>query len=137
MVEKIEFELIISIPSINHIYATNKQGYRFITTQGKKFKEDVGFRAKQEIFSKTLSRDLPLWNNKEKLEVELNLCFCRHGRDLDNACKLIIDSLQGIVFTNDKQIYQLLVFKNDDNIKRDSFSIKIMNKEKMEVKAIA
>lgn len=49
------------------------------------------------------------WSKKKKLEK--NGRFCDNNADIDNYCKAILDSLEGVYFENDKQVAMIRAMK--------------------------
>jgi len=101
----IEFEAKLIPPSVNAYWRTSCNGKFprvYISTKGKEFKEAMSWIAKQHI--KT-----PL-KNDVSLEIEYHITAIV-GKDIDNILKAILDSLNGIVYEDDKQITELAVRK--------------------------
>lgn len=94
------FEIPLRPISSNNAYSQNKQGRRFLTTQGKVFKEAVGYYALQAK-DKRQSLD-------GDFAVEITYYFKdNRRRDVDGYNKLILDAFVGIFFEDDSQIIQL------------------------------
>ena len=93
--------------STNHIYRRARYGGMYMTTEGKALKEKWAWEAKSQwklpiIKATSISLSaLIFWGDKRK-------------RDLDNANKLMIDSLTGIVYEDDKLIDELIVRREYD-----------------------
>ncbi len=49
------------------------------------------------------------WSKKKKLEKGGK--FCDNNADIDNYCKAILDSLEGVYFENDKQVAMIKAMK--------------------------
>jgi Holliday junction resolvase RusA-like endonuclease len=49
------------------------------------------------------------WSKKKK--TEKNGKFCDNNADIDNYCKAILDSLEGVYFENDKQVAMIRAMK--------------------------
>lgn len=49
------------------------------------------------------------WSKKKKLEKDGK--FCDNNADIDNYCKAILDSLEGVYFENDKQVAMIRAMK--------------------------
>ena len=49
------------------------------------------------------------WSKKKKFEKGGK--FCDNNADIDNYCKAILDSLEGVYFENDKQIVMIKAMK--------------------------
>lgn len=104
--------------STNHAYPRNKQGRRFLSTEGKDYKKMIGDLAKY-----TFPREISL----EPLVVEIEYTFGdKRRRDINNYDKLIVDALEGVVYEDDKQIVELILRKKVSN----KFETKIMVYEK-------
>ena len=62
---------------------------------------DLGFRPS----------DFPLFkpfSHGEVMKLTINVCFyISHDKDVDNMCKLLFDVLQGIIYENDRSIWEL------------------------------
>ena len=75
----------------------------YMTPKGKAMKEYYQLEAKTQYKEEVSS---------EPLEMEINLFFKdKRKRDVDNFNKLILDSLQGIVYEDDSQITKLTITK--------------------------
>lgn len=85
-------------PSVN-AYWLQSGKRRYISKRGVEFKKAV-----HEI-----CKDLPSFNDK-KLSVEIVL-FPRDKRllDIDNCCKAILDSMNGVMYDDDQQVWKLSV----------------------------
>lgn len=75
----------------------------YMSAEGKILKEDYQWQAKSQ------------WKDKPMdcaLLVEIKLYFKRGGKhDIDNYGKILLDSLTGIVWSDDSQIEQMIVSK--------------------------
>lgn len=91
-------------PSLNMMYPTNRQGRRFTSARGTKFKADV---------AKVLSIYRPEKYHGE-LVVEIKLFRPKKLGDIDNYAKAILDALKGHCFNDDKQIIELHIYRFDD-----------------------
>jgi len=96
-----EINLVLpSVPSLNHVYRNVKINLRIMTPIGKAWKENVQWIAATE-------RTKQRWefSSNEKLVMELEIFWPdRRRRDADNCLKLLADSLEGILFEDDKWI---------------------------------
>lgn len=91
--------------SNQHIYA-NTGNRRYMKKKAKERKEQYYWEAKSQ------------WRKKVRTSVvgiDLVLVFGdRRRRDIDNYCKLPLDALEGVVYTDDKQIDSLNIEKTYD-----------------------
>lgn len=86
--------LATKVPSVNH-YWKGSGRHRYVSPQGRTFKQRVAWQAKR--------------NNFQLLEgdVEVVIEWFKKGRqrgDLDNIFKVILDSLNGVGYQDDKQV---------------------------------
>lgn len=92
-------------PSLNNLYSTNRQGRRFLTQRGKDFKQEV------RIIAFSAGR-----RTKIDGDVKLTVDVYRPIRtgDLDNTLKVLQDSLEGILYHNDRQVVEIHARRFDD-----------------------
>ena len=94
------------ILSTQHIYRSTCRGKfptRYMTREGKELKELYQLEARVQYKGKVMSADC---------DMEIILFFKdKRRRDVDNYNKLVLDSLEGIVYEDDKQIQKLTVEK--------------------------
>ena len=95
--------------STNNIYKYHcKFGFPsgYLSAEGKKLKEDYQWQAKSQCKEKI---------SNKPFEIEIKLFFKRDGKhDIDNYGKLLLDSLTGIVWEDDNQIFKQTVSKWQD-----------------------
>jgi Holliday junction resolvase RusA-like endonuclease len=85
-------------PSANTLYRTNKSYRIYKPAPIKKFNEYV----KNNIhYDKLLTQNL-------KLEIEL---YIIRDRDIDNSLKVLLDSFNGVIYNDDKQVFELNIKK--------------------------
>ena len=76
----------------------------YMLNKGKKLKEHYRVEVKKQYKGKIIKGDC---------ELDIVLFFGdKRRRDIDNFNKLVLDSLQGLVFEDDKQIQRLTIAKN-------------------------
>ena len=76
----------------------------YMTKAGKKLKEHYQSEVREQYKDKVTSKDCLL---------DIILYFGdKRRRDVDNFNKLVLDSLQGIVYEDDKQIHSLSITKD-------------------------
>lgn len=101
----LEFEIFTRPMSVNRYYATTRTGQFHTTNEGKAYKEGIraGLAELGEAFTK--------FSGFIKLDIQL-----KYGRkrrlDVDNCLKPLLDSLEGYLYDNDSQIYQLSISKS-------------------------
>lgn len=107
------------IPTINHTYVKGKDCF-FKKNEVVVYQRGLGVvamiavrRAKKSFF------------NKERLEVSLRFEVQNINRDLDNMIKATLDSLQGIVFRNDKQVFKIQCEKVQSKENYETLFVKI------------
>jgi len=76
---------------------------RYLCAKGKELKEQYYYEVKSQYKGELLTGDV-------KLEIKYFL-KTKRKIDLDNLGKLVIDSLSGIVFVDDKQVVELHLYK--------------------------
>lgn len=95
----LNFILFTSPISVNALYT----GRRFLTQKGQTIKDSMAWEFKgQYKGQKMLEGDLAL---------TIHFFFKDKRKDIDSCVKALLDSMQGIVFYNDRQIRELHVFK--------------------------
>jgi len=86
-------------PSTNALYATVR-GHRVKSAQGRAYAAEAGMLARM-AFPEPLAG---------RLEVGITVSPKRGiGMDLDNACKCCLDSLTGICWRDDSQVWRLTI----------------------------
>ena len=88
------------VPSLNHVYRNVAINHRILTPKGKAWKEEVKWIALSE-------RAKQFWelSTDEKLVMELEIFWPDfRRRDADNCIKLLSDTLEGILYEDDRWI---------------------------------
>lgn len=87
--------------SLNNAYCSSRTGRRFMTREGKTYKEIVSWEAKKHFEQKT-----------GELGIYFEFGFKdKRRRDVDDYVKLAQDALTGIAFLDDSQIIELTAKK--------------------------
>lgn len=94
-------------PSANTLYRTIIRGKRAIPIKSKEHRQF--FQAVAEA-----TRGVAQWAEDARLEVWLYLYRPRRVGDVDGPIKACLDSLNGIAWVDDSQIFALHVIRNDD-----------------------
>lgn len=99
--------------STNQAYRKRQRGFgMYMTDEGTQFKEFVFYetikQGKQKFFYKDTKLKMFIWLSWKH----------KYRRDIDNHVKLLIDSLQGILFEDDTQIDELWVKRQSLGIDR-------------------
>ena len=87
-------------PSVNHAYKAYR-GRVVLSKQAREFKQ---------IVSNSLPEDYTKIIGRVKLEVKF-MFKDKRKRDIDNYLKVLIDSIKGVLFEDDDQVYELHVVK--------------------------
>lgn len=87
-------------PSDNHLYGM-KGKKKFMYQEGKDWKEEAQIIAKSTYKRKPTTKPLTMTIN----------FYLKRDRDVHGSGKLIADSLEGIVYVNDKQIKKMIFEK--------------------------
>ncbi|NUU96737.1 RusA family crossover junction endodeoxyribonuclease [Marinitoga sp. 1138] len=100
---KLKIELDCLPPSVNHSYRKRGRNYgMYMTEKAKNFKEYVSWIAKKAR-RKYKFTPLPYDNKFYRINFEFHFKNRKHP-DPNNLLKVLIDSLEGIVFENDRNI---------------------------------
>lgn len=89
-------------PSVNSLYKRSRSGQVFKSPEARAFIQQV-----QYLYG---------WRMPQSgdIEVSIDLYRPRKTGDIDNIAKVLLDSLQGIAYHNDKQICELHIRRFDD-----------------------
>ena len=99
-------------PSCNVLYKRTRKGNIYVNPKVTAFKQLV----KQSINDDVIVTD-------KKLKVDITFEGCRKNADIDNLLKVLLDSLNKLVYEDDKQIYQMIVSKQLGKVKKTSIII--------------
>lgn len=88
--------------SVNKAYPSSFSGRRFLSKEGKAYKEEIGWAVKREC--------VPCLKGQVRVAITFGFADKRR-RDVDDYLKLAIDSLTGIWFDDDSQIIEILAKK--------------------------
>lgn len=124
--KKIKIEVPYLPPSVNSYWRRNMNGRVRVSEKGKAFKKNVS----DYVFYECRIPRTPVFMT-ENLKVSLTLNFKNNIKcDIDNYCKGIFDSLNGILWTDDKQITLLTIEKNVGTKKPNNFILEVQQREK-------
>ena len=106
-------------PSANR-YWRNWRGRMVISSEARKYKEQV---------SKVLAEQGAVCLGDGPVAILMRVFRKIKSGDLDNRIKVVLDSLRGIVYQDDKQVVEIHAFRHDD---RDNprVEIQIASKDK-------
>lgn len=90
-------------PTTNHLYLTRGR-FRVPSPQAKAYKADVQKRCQ-------IARTQPLDGS---VSITLNVYRPRRVGDLDNTFKIVLDSLKGLAWHDDKQVTEIHGYRHDD-----------------------
>ena len=91
-------------PSANRMWRKGKYGQLYKTPVAKVYHQEVGWIVRASGMS-VLDGDIV---------VTMRFYRARKSGDLDNRIKLLLDSLQGVAYHDDKQVIELHAFRFDD-----------------------
>jgi len=132
--EKFSFVFDIVPVSVNHyrlIKCINGKPVICRTRKANEMKEFIKWHTylslkKQGI--KTDAHTLPLFKKPCKVSLSIVYMYNKKPKDIDNILKVLLDSLEGILFENDAQITELYIKK--EKSKKNSISLEISLKDK-------
>lgn len=92
-------------PSVNNYLRFTTKGYAYLTADAKKYKQSAKLRALTQGVE-------PI----KEGEVVMHLTVFRPAKrgDIDNVLKVLLDALNGVAYTDDKQIGELQIARFDD-----------------------
>ena len=105
-------------PSVNRIWRRGRNGVTYLSAEGKKFKHDAGI-----AMHGAKPTDRPV-------AATLRIYFPQKAGDLDNRCKLVMDSMEGFAFLNDKQVCEKHEYRYLDR-KNPRIEVTIEERENM------
>lgn len=85
-------------PSVNHMYIHKRNGQKILTNTAKQYIKTIQDLCKKEIKKQNWKKD------KESVWYIMDMYFYfqdKRKRDSHNCLKLLMDSLEGLLFTND------------------------------------
>ena len=85
-------------PSVNHMYIHKRNGQKILTNTAKQYIKTIQDLCKKEIKKQNWKKD------KESVWYVMDMYFYfqdKRKRDSHNCLKLLMDSLEGLLFTND------------------------------------
>lgn len=85
-------------PSVNHMYIHKRNGQKILTSTAKQYIKTIQDLCKKEIKRQNWKKD------KESVWYVMDMYFYfqdKRKRDSHNCLKLLMDSLEGLLFTND------------------------------------
>jgi len=98
--------------TINNAYPTGKSGRRYLSEEGRAWKDELAWSFKSRKPS------------KKDFIVEIFLEFGdNRKRDIDNGLKLILDALSGIIWEDDKQVREVHLYREYKKKHKTTISI--------------
>ena len=85
-------------PSVNHMYIHKRNGQKILTSTAKQYIKTIQDLCKKEIKKQNWKKE------KESVWYVMDMYFYfqdKRKRDSHNCLKLLMDSLEGLLFTND------------------------------------
>ena len=92
------------VVSTNAAYKKTRTGVFYMSQEGKAFKAALALEAKRAM------RDRVPFNGP--VSVMVDFWFKTHANDVDGPLKLVLDSLQGSVYPNDRQVVHVSATKH-------------------------
>jgi len=90
-------------PQANHLY-TIARGRKILSTKGRQYKDDVS--------------KVCMIERVKPADGELSVTFIayrpRKAGDLDNLIKIVLDSVKGFLWHDDKQVVEIHAYRQDD-----------------------
>lgn len=114
------------VPSVNHCYLTTKYGQKVLTKKGKDWKSKAQSIASEQMKKQNWELFVGDWNKKIIMDITAYYPDKRI-RDMHNMHKLLPDSLEGILFDNDRW---LLIRDIDFFVDKDNPRVEVVIKEK-------
>lgn len=93
-------------PSTNR-YWRNFRGHMVVSKEAREYKAVVAGIFLQQSMDGGL-------NDSDEIVIDLVVYRPEKRRDLDNCVKILLDSMQGFVYKDDKQIVEIHAYREDD-----------------------
>lgn len=92
-------------PQANHLY-TIARGRKILSAKGRQYKQDV--------------ENICIINRVKPLDGNVSVIFRayrpRKAGDLDNTVKIVLDSVKGFLWHDDKQVEEIHAYRYDDKL---------------------
>jgi Holliday junction resolvase RusA-like endonuclease len=106
------------IVSTNAAYRKNFRGGFYMSAEGKAFKNAIALHARRAMSGRSLIEG--------PVSVMVDFWFKTHANDVDGPLKLVLDSLQGHVYPNDRQVVHVSAAKHKaDEDRQVGFSLTV------------
>lgn len=92
-------------PSVNHSHLTTRNGKRIMKEETREYKEKAALVARLEANQQGF---IP---QTSRLALTMTIFAHRNGIDVDNRCKILLDSLADGIGFNDKQIDEIHIYR--------------------------
>jgi len=125
-----EFEYQINPVSVNHYWEISCIKGKPVVRKGKegiKFRDFIEWTTLSQCKKKGIKASFPLVKKPLKVSIAIEYCYQKRPKDIDNILKALFDALEGILFQNDSQIYELYVKKR--HCKKNLLKIKVFELE--------
>jgi crossover junction endodeoxyribonuclease RusA len=96
-------------PSVNKLWQ-NVRGRVVLTEAARRYKEEAYLIA----LTSHPAAKIPYFDDVDRLSISLRVYRPRAIGDLDNTAKIVLDSLQKVVYRNDSQIVEIHMYRYDD-----------------------
>jgi Holliday junction resolvase RusA-like endonuclease len=95
-------------PTLNHSYGYRSMGRHvsmYKKPEAKQWQRQAALLIQASRHQKTPTKSI--------VTIKIHMYY-KFNRDIDSSLKLLFDTMEGIVYENDRQIISLLVFKDKD-----------------------
>lgn len=99
-----EYTFTLDLPPSANRYWRHAKGHTYLSPEAKAYRDVAGWQARAAGCQPMAGA----------VGIEVKVFRARKAGDLDNSIKVLLDSLQGICYTDDKQITELHAYRHDD-----------------------
>lgn len=125
-----EFKYETNPVSVNHywgIKCINGKPMVGKKKEGLYFRDFIKWNTLSQCKKKGIKVSFPLIKKPLKISIKIEYFYKKRPKDIDNVLKALLDALEGILFENDSQIYELYIQKKP--FKKNLLKIKVIEME--------